>query len=246
MLGLAWAGSGLHSPELGRVRDETGALRVIWGVRGNVIPGDTLADGVVSASFWGAGGVIKTAGELLVVDAAGRVILRQDAPSGAALFGLPRRGWRPPVYFPNTNELWQWGGDRWRAVDNVHWDGDPVALGPSGPGWLTVVVKREDLLWKLTVSARTGAVRRQRPLPGASEPLLVTPQGSIVYIAGDEAVLRDRDGVERRLSLPAPVIAIEPAAGDWLHLLTASPSPGLLLRLSPDAPSLCFLPEGKR
>jgi len=96
----------LSSPRAGFVRDKSGVLRPLLGIAGNLVTGDSIAEGVISAGFGKTVGYAKKESELLVVRS-GEVVERLEAPRGEAIFYPGARGEIAEIYFPETRELWR-------------------------------------------------------------------------------------------------------------------------------------------
>ena len=100
----------LHAPVAGVIRDRHGNLRQILGASGAFVAGESLATGIVSASFSGKLGLAKTEDELIIFDAT-HVIERRACPEGPALFRFDEQGRPASVHFLSTDEHWRWLAD---------------------------------------------------------------------------------------------------------------------------------------
>jgi len=118
---LLLAADFLETPRLGLVRAEDGSVRMIMGVAGNFLKGPQWMDGVVSVAFTGRVAMMKTDGEILVLNASGEIVRTEQAPPGPAVFSFHEDGSEAGVHFAGSGV---------------------VAAGPS-----SVVMRRGDELW---------------------------------------------------------------------------------------------------
>ena len=82
----ALAQPAITPPAVGTVRDSSGGLHGVIGVAANFVVLDVTAiSNAVSAAFSATAGLVKTDSELLLLDAAGQIANRYDAPAGQAL-----------------------------------------------------------------------------------------------------------------------------------------------------------------
>jgi hypothetical protein len=243
-LGAALAQSGLLPPSIGLLRDTSGGLRQVFGTRANFVLGEELAQSVESAAFWNGSGLVKTATSVEVVDEAGRVIDSSPAPPGPALFGFTPAGAPAVVCFPGTRELRSWQAGVWRPVE-LDADGEIVAVSGTPGGSILVVARRGEEFWKLILSTRRGRMQRQELLPAVSWPLLLLPDGQLLYVRDQSLEVRGALGNLTRLELPGPVSSMALLADGWIHLSAAGGGTDLLLCLKDSKPALFQLPGGR-
>ncbi len=101
----------LQAPVAGVICDRHGNLRRILGVPGAFVAGESLASGILSASFSGVTGLAKAEDELLEFTAQG-VQRRHAAPSGPAEFTFDERGLPASARFLEGAEVWRWVAGR--------------------------------------------------------------------------------------------------------------------------------------
>lgn len=229
LLFVAVAAAQLAVPRLGCIVDEEQRLRPVLGVAGNFLMGKAEAEGVIAAACSGDMSLLKREDSLEVRTRGG--VASWPAPPGPALFGLSRDGAAALVYFPESKEWF-----RVRASSLVRLpplEGDVVAIGnPQRPA---AVVRRADGLWF--------AGADERPVPeGVSEPLLLLPDGNILFSRGKELVLAGRDETERCFPLPAPAAALEWMGRGWVRV-KLTPGDGHLAFALDDRNDLFRLPE---
>lgn len=242
------AQSGLGAPLVGWLRDQGGSLRPVIGIRANFILGDSVLEDVHSAAFSGRSGLVKTGEEIIVMDQQARIVDRQPAPPGEALFAFAGDGLPALVFLPETRELYR---QRRRGLAPVAWsplqvDGEVRAIALVAGAYVWLVTEREGALWLTRVTARDGQVRFEAMLPGISAPVLLRPDGALIYADGDELVVRAFDATERRVPLPVRVTGFEQMGEGWIHILGGPGSSGLALRTTADGESLYHLPGGSQ
>ena len=166
-------------PVAGVVLTPEGKLASVAGVLQNLMPGTPFGayDPVISASFADAGGVVKTASQLLITNAAGKVQSRRAAPAGNALFGLGQDGSVSWVYFSGSAQIESVDGSRSFSTAGL---GDAVvALGAENSQGLTVLARTGSQLWAETAAVDTGAALAQVPVAGM-EPAIFFEGGWLV------------------------------------------------------------------
>ncbi len=165
-------------PGIGFVRDEEGAVRVVLGVRGAYMLGAKWAAGAVSAAYSGEWGAVKTAGKLLVFDRAGKVVIREDVPPGAALFGFRGDG----------------------ALARVHYAASDTSEAVVALGETTSVVRRADGGYWWDGVRLEGAREPMLMLPG--ERLIYRVEGGLAIRSRDGAeIALAFEGVPHRIEL---------------------------------------------
>jgi len=238
------AQSGLAPPRVGYVRDGGDLLRPVLGIRANFILGDAVIENVRSAAFSGRSGLVRTGGEILVLDEQARIVIRQPVAGGDALFAFSADGSPGMVYLRETAELYRCQPE---GLEPVPWDpseieGRVLSVGVFRAGLFSLVTDRGDGLWLLVASMATGRVRFQALLPGVSAPVLLRPDGGLLYAERGDLVIREPGATERRLPLPVAAAALEQMGEGWIHVRTSDDGPGLALRLNADGEQLYRLP----
>ena len=225
--GLATAQLGV--PRIGCFADDLRRLRTVSGIAGNFLVGDPETGEIMSAACSDALTLIKR--ENLLEVRGRNESVEWPAPPGPALFGFSRNGSAALAYFPETKEWFR--VDRFAMTQLPPPEGEVLAVGnPDAP---SAVVRRDEALWI------TGA--DSRPVPAdAAEPLLLLPDGSLLYARGGDLVLGAVDGSERSFTLPAAAQALEWLGRDWVRIGLRGRSGRLALALG-DRNELYRLPE---
>jgi hypothetical protein len=97
-----WACAQVQRPQLGKMLDANGAVRMVYGIASSVALGDAEADGVLSSGCSNTLCLAKT--DSGIVSALGVV----PAPRGRALFAFDGAvAW---IWFPESRQLARWGG----------------------------------------------------------------------------------------------------------------------------------------
>jgi len=220
------------------VRDSGGSVQAVNGIAGNFLLADTGISNATSAAFSGSAGLIKTDTEVLVLDASYLVTARYDAASGPALFAFD--GSREPALAYYSGTLFRFdGGD----LVAVNWSGDAVAIALAGPRSAAVLVRRDDGLWNVRVSLAGGEIENEGLLAGVSGPAALLSDGAVVYMDGNDVVVRDGDGVERRVAAGIAVDYFEPMGKDWLAIRELDGGRLFALRVRPEGLDLYRVPE---
>ncbi len=238
--GVMLAASGLTAPTVGFSLDAAGDVRPLLGVRGNLLVNPPVVTGALSAAFWNRRGLAKTDTSLLSLDREGAIITVTPAPAGPAVVGFSAEGRSSIVWFSDQRLLWVQHGNGFQEVP-TSFEGEVV--GAADGRTATLLVRRENGIWTLKVSKRTGRVRTETPLTQVKEPLLLLPDGRLLYSEDANLVLRDAVGTENRMPMAALITNMQLCGTDGVRLL--SPAASLLLRLDGINGSLEFLPEGK-
>jgi hypothetical protein len=170
-LGLAAAQPAIQPPQVGILADQAGELRPLLGFAGNLFFGDSLGGGVLSAASSGSYAFVKTDNSILVLNGGGDVIYSADAASGPALFSFRADGSPALAYAGSSLMVWQTDHLETIAFNDK---GTAVALGEA-----SVIVQREDGLWRLDISTADGSVQSQAALQQHS-PILILNDGQIV------------------------------------------------------------------
>ena len=219
---------------------------------------------MVSAACSDSFALVKTANSLEVRDSGLQLLARWDAPPGAALFALPRNGQTGFVYFPATGQLVQVDAQSppRNVVDSRSLGGDALAI--ASPDLLHVIAVVADTPGPrlVRISARDGTIESQTPLEDVAAPLALLSDGTLVFADGAGVVIRPPGAAvgrlaqpmirprpilppvvtERRLALPAPVVAIDQMSGVWLALQLADGGASLALRLEGTSERTCRVP----
>ncbi len=216
VVAAALLGQTAATPVAGIVLGGNGQLLCINGVLGNLLPGIPFGNqqGVVAAGFGMAGGLVKTADALLVLDAAGAVQSQIAAPPGAAVFGLDASGKPAYVYFPGGSRIESLTGGV--DLDALPLGDEVVALGAPGTGGLPVLARTGSQLWAETVSPASGAILTQTPIDGSAPAVFFEGEW---LVKGGPALLSGT----REWALPAEVVTLQTAGprsvainGRWL------------------------------
>ncbi|MEO7143203.1 MAG: hypothetical protein ABI165_06820, partial [Bryobacteraceae bacterium] len=194
----AAAQPGVSAPQIGRILDDAGAIRSVFGLPGSFVLGDAsnaqrvrrappskegsiprrtpfcascLEAGVVSAAFSESTGILKTSTALLAVDAQNQVLASMDTPDGAALIST-FNGPAALIYLPSSQTLYRWSGASFNqiAFDATQFSGDVISIAGTGGDTADFLVQRSDGLWRLSAALSTGAVISAEALPGVSAP----------------------------------------------------------------------------
>jgi len=234
----ALAQPAISPPSVGMVRDSGGSVQAVNGIAGNFLLADTGISNAVSAAFSGSAGMIKTDTEVLILDASYQVTARYDAPGGPALFAFDGTGAPALAYYAGTLYRLHGGG-----LEAVNWSGDAVAIALAGRHSAVVVVRRDDQLWKLRLSLAGGEIENEGLLAGVSGPAALLSDGAVVYIDGNDVVVRDGTGAERRVAAGIQVDYFERMGNDWLAIRESGGGRLFALRVRPDGLDLYQVPE---
>ncbi len=182
--GWIW-GQSVNQPQMGVMVDSGANARAVFGVSASVTLGDPILGGVISSacSDWC---IYKTASAVVV---AGQPVA---APAGAAIFAID--GSTAAMYFIAVKQLALWQNGQLTLAD-VPVDGDVVGLRSSA-GMIEFAIRRRESTW--VVNAQGAIVDF---IPGASGPVMLLANG-ILYVDGDDVVLRRPDATEVRFAAP--------------------------------------------
>jgi len=269
LLVLMAAESGIATPEVGFVRDRAGAVRPIYGLAGSFVPGPPAGFHATAAAFSETLRWIQTEESLFLLDEAGNLLYKHEASGSPAAFAFSADGTSAIAFVPETHELVAWAqaapqpetdesDERRRpprsiprrlrvlALDPLQLAGDVVAAGFAGADRIRLVTRRDRGVWSLDVSLFTGEVEDEAILDGVSTPLLILPDGRLLFAAGAELVIRDQNGEETRLTAGAPVVVLELMAGQWIHVvLEGTELASYALDVRTERPALYRLPEAR-
>ena len=240
----ALAQPGLDAPRIGYLRDASGQVRSLLGVRGNFLLSEPIS-GARSSAFSSSFGIVKTDEGIFLLDHQNQVVSRIESPGGEALFAFARDGAPAAAYFPQTSELYQLQEHSLVKMDcGFLGPEEPVrALSMPSPGELSLAIARGDATWLVTVAPGECKTLSEVLLPGVSGPLVLLPDRAIVYIDGPEAVLRRSDISETRFTINSVPAAVELAGPGWVHIRAADGS-SWGLHVETDTPEVFRLPGG--
>jgi hypothetical protein len=220
----AWGQTGVGRPQVGKMLDENGAVRTVYGIAASVTVGDAEITGVLSSACSNTFCLAKT--ETSIVSASGSVA----APSGPALFAF--NGGRAFVWFPQSRQLAEWqdgaltycplpdgrgslAGSRQSDAGTVpppnpdcqggDVDGDVLSIGMNA-GAVQFAVRRRSGVWIVNLDGGLAG-----SLPRSTGPVMLIPGGA-VYATESALVIRD-------VQFPlAGVTAFSQMAGSFLEV----------------------------
>jgi hypothetical protein len=226
-------------PSVGIVRDFSGGLHAMVGVPGNFVALDDGAiPGVISAAFSGSAGLVKTEQELLVLDSARHIVNRYDAPAGRALFAFDSNGAPALAYYAGALFRFDNAG-----LKSVNWRGPAVAIALVSPESAMAIVQRHGRLRNVRITLATGDIENETATGHVSGPLLLLPDGDLLFTRENDIVLRDSSGVERLVPAAFEVAFFEPMGRDWIAVREAAGGRLFGLRIAPQSLDLYQLPE---
>lgn len=227
-------------PRAGYMVDREGRLRELWGVSGNFVAGEPLLEGVISGASGRGGTAVKLERELLLLDAAGNVTARLDAPRGAALIAFDDAGRPALAWFPEARLLCRIRG---KALEPVRSLGEELVTMTWLDEERSLAVVRRDGHLELVELAHAehgpGSLLEVLPWDG---PALILGRHELLVAEGERLHLRRGGGTVETLALPAAVTALHRVGEDWLGIVTADAS-RFALRVRGDRSELCALPE---
>ncbi len=230
---LAAAATGQPSvgaPRLGCFVDPEGRLRPVYCISGTFTIGDAETEGVISAECSGERTAIKRAHHLTLVSA---VRVR----GGAALFAFPADGSAPIAYLTESGDLFRGG----RPAKAPAFNGEVLTLASPRVFEINAIVRREDGLH--LVKARGSIIESEWDLPGVTAPVLLWPDGMLVFADGAELVIRQADSTERRVALPAAPAGLERLGDGWVRIVLPDRGEHLAIAVSANRADLYWLPE---
>ena len=146
------------------------------------------------------------------------------------------------TYFPETEELLRWSDG---TTLRVPFAGEVLALAARANGQIELAVGRCSGVWLLRVSPGSGDVESETFLPGVRPPLLLRPNGLLVFPDGSEIVVRAPDAADRRIGLPGPAERLEEFGESWVRVVV-NEKWSFALRLSNSGEALHRLPGASR
>ncbi len=176
----------LEPPRLGCFLDQAGLLHSVYGVRANFILGPALESGVLSAACSERFAVVKTEQALELLDLDAGLSRRWAAPGGPALFGLSQDSVPALVYFPRTSDWFRLAQGELLplAFDFATPHVSVLAIAQPDANRMAAVVERDARLWLLKVRLADGQLEEETELAGVSAPLLLRPDGAILFVSG--------------------------------------------------------------
>jgi hypothetical protein len=234
--------SGIFAPRLGFIRDSNDHLRPVFGLAGNFVLGDGMETNAQRVAFSGRSGVLKTEDSLAVFDTQGSVLCQWDVQGRAAAVGISPDGSEAVALLENSSDLIHVRDCQAAVISLDPFPGEVLSAAIFGRDRLGLVVKREELLWLLEVSLPNGHVEQQTPLVESPGPVLLQPDGIVIFAKADELVVRKVDGTERRVPSGSPVARIESMGDGWVHIVEAGEA-HRDLRMLDDREELYRLPE---
>lgn len=263
-LTAALAQPAVEAPRAGCLRGADGALRPVHGIAGALLAGAPAASAVISAACSNSLALVKTEDALEVRDGGLALLARWDAPPGAALFALPRTGQTGFAYFQATGKLVQVDAQSppRPVLDSQSLGGNVLAIASPDLFHLIAVVADTPGPRLVRISVTDGTIESQTPLEDVAAPLALLSDGTVIFADGAGLVIRPpgaavqrlalpairRPGppfgrrpvvTERRMALPAPVVAIDQMGGVWLSVRLADGGAPLALRLDSGRERTC-------
>ena len=241
------AQSTLAPPQVGFVLDTGGAMHRVLGIAGNFVIGRRVSNGIVSAGYSGALGLLKSDSSVIATDARGKVIATTAAPSGPAVIGFSADGQTAAAYLAGIGRLETWNG---RALISTPLDpallDAKAVLSVAVPSATTIafVVERDTGLWELEVHASSGAVLSETALPNVTGPALLLGSGDVLYTKPNELIIRQKDGSEKRIAAKLPAkFAFEQMGAGWVQLADHASGRLFAIRVADGAEKFYALPE---
>jgi hypothetical protein len=241
-----WAQPAIAPPQLGFVEDSAHAVRLAYGLAGNFILGPSIADKIVSETFSGSIGLLKTDSSLAAFDSQGKLLATMDAPSGPALFAFSPSGVMALVYVASSNALVEWRGSAFTPVslnyEEVIAD-DVLAIAYPTPFEASLFVQRNEIVWKLNLPLGKIGAFSQSALTGVHAPVLALPSGDLVYSDTGGIVIRRTDASEVHVAAPLPAgFSLQQMNRDWVELSDLNSSARFAIRTTPGREAFYQLP----
>jgi hypothetical protein len=242
MLAVAsWAQWQAGPPLAGCLLDERGGLRRLWGVAGNFVVGELLAEGVVSAACPGGGAAIKLERELQLVDERGAVAGPWQAPPGPALFAYDAAGWPALVYFVQERILYRLHREGLEPLRPL--EEETVALAWLDRDKALRAVRRAGRLELLEfVPDDPASDVLVQTLPGDG-PVIALERGNLLIADGSRLLLRHADGSFRSYAMPDGVAGLRLMGDGWIEAELAGGSARLAVRIAREELAMFALPE---
>jgi len=207
----------LAPPQIGFIQDSGNALRPVYGLAGNFVLGDSVADNVESASFSGSFGMLKTTSTLAVIDRQGQFVASQDAPAGPALFAFSRNAAPALAYLSAANVLLQWSDGVFQQVPFA--SATVLSIAVVEAGQAALILQRDDGLWDVRILLSTGETISQTALLGVAAPALMLATGELLYADANGIVVRKPDGSEKHIAAQLPsTFAFQQMGDGWIQI----------------------------
>ena len=230
-------------PLIGFVPDQSKAIRPVLGVAGNFLLGEPVPLEAVSLASSGQFTLVKTPNQVIARDNRSGVTTEYPALPGSARFAFSSDGQPALVYLASTRELRSWPLDNPDAQPLVLPEvlDEILALAPLGEDQVELVVRRQDVTWRVRISRTDGAVFDEAALAGVSGPVLLTGTGWLVSTSGEELRLHSSREDDICIPLPAAVESLDQMGEDWVRLVLRD-SRQLAVRIRDGSASLYRLP----
>lgn len=230
---LCPAQTGIQAPRLGVVADADGSLRPLLGFAGNLFLGDAIGVDVITSASSGSISMVKTITALTVLDQSAQLLFAMDLDDpGPALFAFRPDGSPARVYLPRSGALFAWKTD--------HFEPDSTAV-PSGIfaiGDRAFLVQRGEAIWRVDDAGET-------LLPGLAGPTLLLADGAVVYTDDTSVVIRDANGVERRIDTGVQIGEFRQLGAGWIEAIEPGPGRLFAICILPGREQSSQLPEGR-
>lgn len=220
--------SQIAEPRVGAIVAADGSARIMTGIAGAFVAGDTLADGATDAIYFGDLAFVKLSTSVKV----GESLF--EAPSGRAMFSLTRDG--VFAWFPGSETLARVSAE---GMVSIRLDTDVVAF--SGP---MLLVRRDDGLHWMRVRLVDGAVESDTKAGFEADLAVVLADGWVLYSIGENLMLRDGAGNVKRVLVPGAVTKLSLMSETWVHVRTETQD--YAFRIRSGEPSLYELPESRQ
>ncbi|MCL4854580.1 MAG: hypothetical protein KJZ78_24735 [Bryobacteraceae bacterium] len=211
------SGQSLDFPTLGYILAGD-RVAPLFGVAGAFSIGEPQYSDVLSAAFSGRAGLLKTAGEVLVLDSKGRMTASVATPEGPALFAFSAQGFPGGALFPAAGEIYLFQDAEVTRIAAELPAGEPVALGVSDSGTVTVLLDRDGGLWKSRLSIASGQFETAEFVPEIQAPAVFLPGGSILGKTEEGLVILHSEKARQPIPLHFRPSAIERIGSGWLLL----------------------------
>jgi len=242
ILALAgWAQWQAGAPRIGCVLDPNGGLRPLWGIAGNFVAGERLAEGVISAACRDGRAVVKLDGELLLVDERGVVSGRWQAPPGPALFAHDAAGRPALVYFPEEGLLCRLRGEGLEPLRSF--EDEVAAIAWLGQDKALRAVRRHggiELVEFAPHDPASDVPVQTLPWDG---PVLALEGGRLLLGDRSQLLLRQADGSFRSYPMPALVTGLRTLGDGWVEVELAARPQRIAVRIAGEEVALFALPE---
>lgn len=173
----AWAQSGVHRPQLGKMVDANGEVRTVYGIASSVTLGDIETAGVLSSGCSNTLCLAKTDAGLIAASGVAA------APAGPALFAFD--GDSAWVWFPESRTLADWSNGALTVLESSV-DGEVLSIGANA-GSVQFAVRRLTGIW---IVNQDGSVAGA--LPRTARAVMLIPGGA-VYATRTGIAIRDRE-----------------------------------------------------